>query len=170
MSRRSAAVGVLVGSAVVALAAGAYGLGAARSGGESRDRQELVAERGASVMPFDLDQTTHVFATRPTGGIQTVSADDRDDAEQVALIRMHLREEAAAFRRGEFVDPAAIHGMAMPGLAVLRARYRELEVVYEDAPAGGRIVYASDRPELVQALHEWFDAQLMDHGDDARDG
>jgi hypothetical protein len=154
---------------VVALAAGAYALGA-RSGGEARDRQELVAERGATVMPFDLDQTTHVFAKRPTGGVQTVSADDPGDAEEVALIRTHLRKEAAAFRRGEFADPAAIHGMEMPGLAVLRVRYGELQVEYEDAAAGGRIVYASDRPELVRALHEWFDAQLMDHGDDARDG
>jgi hypothetical protein len=121
-------------------------------------------------MPFDLDRTTHVFAKGQTGGIQTVTADDPDDAEQVALIRSHLREEAAAFGRGEFVDPAAIHGMAMPGLAVLRARSGDVDIVYEDASAGARIVYTSGDAELVRALHEWFDAQLMDHGDDARDG
>jgi hypothetical protein len=170
MSVRRAGLVALAAVAAVALGAGAYALGAGRAEDEAGDRQELVAERGAAVMPFDLDRTTHVFAKGPTGGIQTVTADDPDDAEQIALIRSHLREEAAAFGRGEFADPAAIHGMAMPGLAVLRARYGDVDIVYEDAPAGARIVYASDDAELVRALHEWFDAQLMDHGDDASDG
>ena len=34
----------------------------------------------------------------------------------------------------------------------------------------GEIVYRSDEPRLVAALHQWFDAQLSDHGHDAMAG
>jgi hypothetical protein len=36
--------------------------------------QAKVAARGAEVMPFDLDRTTHVFTKLPDGGVQTVTA------------------------------------------------------------------------------------------------
>ena len=129
-------------------------------------RQEEVAERGAEVMPFDLDRTTHRFEARPWGGIQTVVA-DAPDAEQVALVRAHLREEAARFSRGDFDDPMAIHGMEMPGLAQLRAGADRFEIGYADVPTGARLTYRTGEPELVPVLHAWFDAQLSDHGSHA---
>ncbi len=130
-------------------------------------RQERVAEKGARVMPFDLEATTHVYEKTGNGGVQKVVADDPDDAENVAAIREHLREEADAFGRGEFSDPASIHGGDMPGLAELEAGAGRVEVRYEDLPDGAQIVLESEDPELVAAVHEWFDAQLSDHGDDA---
>jgi hypothetical protein len=149
---------------------GAYALADGASGSDVAARQALVAERGAEVMPFDLERTTHVFAARSDGGVQTVVADEAGDEAEVGRIRGHLREEAAAFRRGEFDDPAAIHGMEMPGLAELRAGYERIAIRYEDVPRGGRIRYSTEDPELVRALQAWFGAQLMDHGDDAREG
>jgi hypothetical protein len=148
---------------------GAYALHA--RGGDSglAERQALIAKRSALVMPFDLNRTTHVFAPRPDGGVQTVVA-NRQEQMEIASIRRHLREEAAAFRRGRFDDPAKIHGMAMPGLAELRAGFSRIRIRYEDVPAGGRIRYSTADPELAQALHRWFDAQLMDHGSHAHSG
>ncbi len=35
-----------------------------------------VAKRGAKVMPFDLEQTTHVFTKTEKGGLQLVIAKD----------------------------------------------------------------------------------------------
>jgi hypothetical protein len=35
------------------------------------------------MMPFDLEETTHIFEERETGGVQVVT-DDPNDAEQVA--------------------------------------------------------------------------------------
>ncbi len=67
-------------------------------------RQEEIAEKGGQVMPFDLEKTTHVFEKTQTGGVQKVVADDPNDAEQITLIREHLEEEAAAFRRGDLSD------------------------------------------------------------------
>lgn len=133
-------------------------------------RHERVAEKGSAVMPFDLEATTHVFEKTGNGGVQKVVADDPGDARNVAAIREHLREEAAAFSRGEFSDPASIHGEDMPGLSELEAGADRIEVSYEELPDGARIVLESDDPGLVGAVHEWFDAQLSDHGDDAEEG
>ncbi|MEX0985267.1 MAG: aspartate carbamoyltransferase [Actinomycetota bacterium] len=128
-------------------------------------RQDVVAERGAVVMPFDLEATTHVFDATGSGGIQTVLADDPTNAAQIAFVRGHLVEEAGRFQAGDFGDPATIHGHEMPGLEVLESSVGSLTVSYREVPAGGEITYLSAEPEVVQALHDWFAAQVSDHGE-----
>jgi hypothetical protein len=132
-------------------------------------RQEQVAARGASVMPFDLDATTHVFQAQLDGGLQQVVAKDRADGEQIALIRQHLEHEAAKFARGDFADPAAIHGEEMPGLAALRESAGRIDVAYSELADGAQLRYTTSDPALVTALHQWFAAQLSDHGSHATD-
>ena len=83
------------------------------------------------------------------------------------MIRAHLRKEAIRFAAGNFTDPMAIHGMKMPGLGALRRGAVQVHVEYASITSGARIVYATSEPRLVTALHDWFDAQLMDHGSDA---
>jgi hypothetical protein len=107
---------------------------------QQRERQAVVAERGANVMPFDLDRTTHIFQNRTDGGLQQVVADDLSDAAQIALIRTHLQEEAAKFERGDFGDPASIHGQMMPGLSALRQGYAQITVIYPPPEARGLLV------------------------------
>ena len=131
------------------------------------ERQAEVAARGAGIMPFDLDRSTHVFATTDEGGVQTVRSDD-GDAEQVELIRAHLREEAVRFARGDFHDPAMIHGAEMPGLHTLVMGTDRLTVEYRDVERGGEIRYSSADPDLIITIHEWFAAQLSDHGEHAQ--
>jgi hypothetical protein len=133
-------------------------------------QQEEVAEKGAEVMPFDLEETTHIFEKTQTGGVQKVVADDPSGSEQVALIHEHLEEEAAAFRRGDLSDPSEIHGEQMPGLKELEAGAKEMDIRYSDLPDGAKIEYETDDPALVAALHDWFDAQVSDHGNHAEDG
>lgn len=132
-------------------------------------RQAIVAERGAQVMPFDLNRSTHVFATELSGGTQTVMSDD-GDAGQVALIRQHLQAEANAFARGEYASPTRVHGGDMPGVADLSRSARHMSVTYEAIDRGARIRYTSARPEVVAAIHRWFAAQLSDRGAHAHDG
>jgi hypothetical protein len=138
-------------------------------GGEGT-REQAVAERGAPVMGFDLDRTTHRFTPTPTGGIQTVIADDPDDDAQIAIIRDHLQHEAARFRRGDFDDPIQIHGNDMPGIAILRRAQERLDVTFAVVEAGATITYESDDANVVAAVHEWFEAQLRDHGAHAEQG
>ncbi len=121
---------------------------------------------GAGVMPFDLNRSLHVFTPMPSGGTQAVLSLDGDGG-QVELIRTHLRIEAAAFARGDYADPAAIHGTTMPGLATLGAGSGRVRVTFEPIPQGALIRFATTDPVLVTALHQWFKAQVRDHGGDA---
>ena len=161
------AVVAVAGAAAVALVAG----GSPQDvGDEGTDRQEAVAERGKSVMPFDLEQTTHRFTPTKTGGVQDVVADRSGDEEQIRLIRAHLREEGEAFGRGDFADPARIHGTGMPGLAALEEGHDRIDVRYENRPDGATLTYVTQDPVLVDALHDWFEAQIGDHGGHAETG
>lgn len=162
---------LLVVAVVATLGAGCTSAGDDRARPSSSiDRQAEVAGRGASVMPFDLDRTTHHFAKTDTGGVQTVVADDPADAAQIRLIQQHLSHEADQFRRGAFTDPARIHGGDMPGLAALRDSAGEITIDYAATDDGARITYRTTDTALVAALHAWFDAQVGDHGHHATAG
>lgn len=130
----------------------------------AQTRQEEVAVRGAKVMPFDLEQTTHVFQKLDDGGLQKVVVKDPSNKKQIALIQAHLTEESARFRKGDFSDPAKIHGENMPGLAELKAGAGKIDVVYAPLPDGAQIRYTTKDSTLLMAIHHWFDAQLSDHG------
>lgn len=134
------------------------------------DRQAEVAARGQQVMPFDLDRTTHRFTKSATGGVQTVTADDPADAQQIRLIREHLTEEATGFSKGDYGDPASIHGGEMPGLRELEQGYSRIGIRYAETSAGAQVTYTTSESSLVNALHAWFDAQVSDHGQHAEHG
>jgi hypothetical protein len=142
-------------------------LGGTASGSEGSStaaRQAEVTARGAQVMPFDLEQTLHIFQLLDDGGLQTVTAKDPANREQITLIQAHLQEEAAKFQRGDFSDPAKIHGEEMPGLAALKAGAGQIEIQYLPLPDGAQIRYTTKDPTLVMAIHHWFMAQRADHG------
>lgn len=114
-------------------------------------------------MPFDMNRTMHMFTPTASGGVQSVVSSD-GDPHRIALIRSHLRKEAQAFARGNFSDPASIHGMTMPGLARLNAGARHIAVRYAETANGARITYTMSDPTLIAAIHDWFAAQVSDHG------
>lgn len=130
-------------------------------------RQEVVATRGAAVMPFDLNKTHHIFEQSADGGMESVVVLDAADTAQIELIRAHLAHEATRFAAGDFSDPTAIHGTAMPGVAALSAAGARLTIAYADLPAGARITYASEDRAVIGAIHDWFNAQVTDHGQHA---
>ena len=84
-------------------------------------RQAEVARRGADVMPFDLQATTHTFTKTADGGTQRVTAKNSADSRQVDLVRAHLHDIQARFLKGDFSGSVHIQGEAMPGLAQLKA-------------------------------------------------
>lgn len=127
-------------------------------------RQETVATRGAVVMPFDLDKTHHVFDQRPDGGIESVVALDAKDSASIEQIRTHLQGEAKKFAVGDFSDPVTIHDANMPGVAALSAAASRLVVKYAELPGGASITFSSEDRVVVAAVHDWFAAQVSDHG------
>lgn len=134
-------------------------------------RQAEVARLGADVMPFSLSATTHVFTKTADGGTQRVVAKNANDAKQVALVRTHLHAIRAEFLEGDFSGPSHIHGEDMPGLAQLKAaKPGQVAIAYKDVKGGAELRYRTSDAKLVSALHDWFEAQLSDHGADAMAG
>jgi hypothetical protein len=161
-----------VGSALVAgvvLFTSGYALASHHMNG-GMDHQAMIEANGAEVMPFDQNKTTHIFQTTGVGGVESVVAKDAQDHQQIGLIRTHLQEEATKFTDGDYEDPARIHGMDMPGLKELEVGYNQVQVLYADLSNGGSITYTSSDPVLVEAIHAWFDRQLLDHGAHATGG
>lgn len=152
------------------------GLGQSAAGDDTAQdatvqRQSEVAQRGAQVMPFSLSSTTHIFTKTESGGLQQVIARNPQDTDQIAMIRTHLSKIADQFRHGDFSGPTETHGPRMPGLAKLKAaKPGQISVRYGELPNGAQIEYSTKSETLVAALHDWFDAQLSDHGADAMAG
>lgn len=132
---------------------------AARAGNSQRN---MVMEHGAQVMPFDQKQAMHMFLPSATGGVVEIVVHDMD-ATQIALVRSHLLQEAAMFTRGDYSDPAYIHGKTMPGLARLESAASRVSVRYFETPTGAAITLASADQDLVAAIHQWLVAQQRDH-------
>lgn len=131
-------------------------------------RQAMIHDKGSVVMPFNLSTTTHVFNDTRVGGVQRITVDKDGDEEDIPKIRSHLQEIAGEFDKGNFSDPAMLHGDSMSGLTTLQNRHETLNVTYREIEGGAQITYVSQDEVVVDALHDWFDAQLRDHGPDAR--
>jgi hypothetical protein len=135
---------------------------------QDADRQAEVEGRGAEVMPFSLAKTQHQFTKTESGGIQRVISLDPKNQEQIRLIRQHLKQMAENFKRGDYTGPESIHGPDMPALAEMRsARHGSLQITYLAEPSGASLTFHANNARLIKAIHEWFDAQVQDHGHDA---
>ncbi|MGD8325254.1 MAG: hypothetical protein PVF50_12890 [Gammaproteobacteria bacterium] len=138
------------------------------SAGSAQTTQEQVHRMAHTVMPFEMSETIHIFRMTESGGVQTVVVRDARAADQISFIQQHLRHESERFQRGDYSDPAALHGTDMPGLSELRAGASSVEVSYTDLPMGGEIRFETTDLHLLTAIHRWFGAQLSEHGADAR--
>jgi hypothetical protein len=133
----------------------------------AQTKQEHVHHQGHGVMPFDLAKTTHIFRMTDSGGVERVIVKDATEKDQVPLIQQHLRHEAEAFQRGDYSDPALLHGANMPGLKDLQAGAARIKVSYSALPTGAEITFETKDLHLLTAIHRWFGAQLSEHGADA---
>jgi len=137
--------------------------------GADAQRQADVAQRGADVMPFNLNATTHVFQKTADGGTLQLVVKDVSDTKQIEMVRAHLRMMQGRFQERDFSGPAHIHGADMPGLAKLKgAKPGGYIVSYQDTDNGARLHFKATDADLVSAIHTWFEAQMADHGADAR--
>ena len=159
MTHRFCLTLALAGSAVLAASVPAF----------AQTAQEHVHHMSQEVMPFDLSISFHVFRMTESGGVQRVVLRDPQGgrADQVSLIRQHLQHEAKEFQRGNFSDPATLHGAAMPGLKELQAGSSKIKVTYSELPTGAQITFESSDVHALTAIHRWFGAQLSEHGTDA---
>jgi hypothetical protein len=93
------------------------------------------------------------------------------DSRQVQLVRAHLQTIQADFLKGDFTGPSHVHGNEMPGLADLKeAQAGQIAIDYAEVVGGAQLTYRISDPKVVAVLHQWFNAQLSDHGSDAMAG
>jgi hypothetical protein len=135
---------------------------------QAQSAQDHVHQRAHGVMPFEVSKTVHYFKMTESGGVQRVVAKDPGALDQVALIQQHLQHEAVSFQRGDFSDPATLHGADMPGLKELQFGASNIKVSYASLPEGAQITFETTELRLLTALHRWFGAQLSEHCADAK--
>jgi hypothetical protein len=113
-------------------------------------------------MGVDQYTSSHKFDALPDGGrIELVR--DTDDSAGVAQIRLHIREIAHAFSKGDFSTPALVHMQAVPGTRVMTAKRALITYVQGDLPRGAELrIRTSDR-EALRAIHEFMAFQRGEH-------
>lgn len=163
---RLALVALVFPCLVAAACAGAGARGTAtadrRAAAATDPRFAGVQARGATVMGVDQFTATHLFTPTPDGGLIELQRDTTDDAD-IAQVRQHMREIAAAFTRGDFSMPGMVHAMTVPGTPVMAARRDRITYLAEDLPRGAQVrIRTTDRTALA-AIHEFLAFQRQDH-------
>ncbi len=104
----------------------------------AQTRQEEVAKRGPQrSCPLTSNKRAMCFRNLMMAVSRKVVAKDASNKKQIVLIQAHLKAESEKFRKGDFSDPAKIHGEDMPGLAELKTGARKIDVRYTALPDGG---------------------------------
>jgi hypothetical protein len=132
------------------------------------DPHAQMVTRGAQVMGFDQEKTTHHFLLFADGGAIDVSANDKNDGREEMMatrdaIREHLPHIARMFGDGDFSNPMLIHGSNVPGTKELAALKARVKYVYMDTQRGGRVDITTTDPAALAALHTFLRFQIADH-------
>jgi hypothetical protein len=131
-------------------------------------RQHMIHDESPLVMPFDMNKVIHYFIKNDSGGVLTIKVKKKMDSAQAPLIQSHLKKECTLFSNADFRDPKALHGMNMPGLKILTESKGKYNVKYKKLSDGAQLIFTSKDSVIINAIHLWFDAQLRDHGTDAK--
>jgi hypothetical protein len=119
--------------------------------------------RGALVMGFDQDKTTHHFLLTSDGGIIEVGVNDPSDIVSRDAIRSHLKDIARGFARGDFTMPFATHNEVPPGVKAIQQRAGSITFRYEDTAGGGRVVIRTADRQARTAIQEFLRYQIREH-------
>lgn len=119
--------------------------------------------RGAEVMGFDQDKTTHHFYLYEDGGAIDVSVKDAADAKNRDAIRSHLPHIAMMFGQGNFSAPMMVHATDVPGTKALAANKDKVSFTYRETPNGGRVDIVTTDAATLKAAHDFMRFQIADH-------
>ena len=119
--------------------------------------------RGAEVMGFDQQKTTHHFYLYADGGAIDVSANDAADLKNRDAIRSHLPHIAMMFGLGDFSAPMMVHGIDVPGTKELTANKDKVSFTYTETAKGGRVDIVTKDAATLDAVHKFMRYQITDH-------
>jgi len=122
-----------------------------------------VDRRGAHVMGFDQNKTTHHFLLYDDGGSIDVSVKDPSDTADRDAIRSHLPHIAAMFAAGNFDAPMLVHDTNVPGTSEMATMKDRLSYRFIETPNGGRVDIQTRDPDALAAVHKFLRFQISDH-------
>jgi len=113
----------------------------------------LMKKSGPVFAPLSMKSTSHAFQKNPSGGIQQILAKDRKDKALISDIRNHLLIEAGSFGDGDYGKSKAARYLG-------KVKPAEIAITYRELPAGAAVDYVGRDAAAVDAIHQWFDAEL----------
>ena len=119
--------------------------------------------RGAHVMGFDQNKTTHHFTLTKSGGIIQVDANDPSDTASRDHIRIHLEHISKAFAQGDFTDPHEVHAETPPGIPEMKARKAKITYQFQSTPTGAKVTITTQDPKALKAIHDYLRYQIREH-------
>jgi hypothetical protein len=122
-----------------------------------------VEKHGDQAMGFSHDKTTHHFRLFADGGAIEVIANDPEDKDSLAEIRMHLGHLTSMFKSGDFSIPMFVHSQNPPGTKIMAERRDQLTYSYEDLPNGGEVRIKTQDAEALRGVHDFLRFQIEDH-------
>lgn len=122
-----------------------------------------VQRRGRTVMGVDQYTSKHVFEDLSDGGRIVLDRDDPSDTAAIRTIRVHMREIAAAFQRGNFAAPGLVHATDVPGTRVMSEKRTAITYRSSDRPAGAEVQIRTSDREAIDAIHQFLAFQRADH-------
>jgi len=126
--------------------------------------QETTDHRGAMVMGFDQDKTTHHFLLYEDGGAIDISVKDTTDVKNRDAIRAHLPHIAAMFGTGDFNAPMMVHDSRnVPGTATMAELKDKIAYRYVETARGGRVEIVTRDKNALAAVHQFLTFQIRDH-------
>jgi hypothetical protein len=121
-------------------------------------------DRGAMVMGFDQDKTSHHFYLYDDGGAIDIAVKSASDTKDRDAIRSHLPHIATMFSRGDFNAPMLVHdSSAVPGTSVLAQLKESIRYGYAETASGGRVNIVTKDSAALAALHEFLRYQIREH-------
>jgi hypothetical protein len=159
MNRRT----FLLSTALTATAAAALGAQVATTTAPTQDPHAQMNHRGAQVMGFDQDKTSHHFYLYADGGAIEVSVKDAADTTNLTAIRAHLPHIVVMFSEGNFEAPMMVHGTTVPGTPEMKAVKGAITWKYEEQAKGGRVTITSADAGALKAIHTFLRYQITDH-------
>jgi hypothetical protein len=130
----------------------------------TQDPHAGMNQRGAMVMGFDQEKTTHHFYLYEDGGAIDVSVKDTADTTNRDAIRAHLPHIAMLFGQGNFEAPMMVHDSKnVPGTAELARLKEKIAYKYKETPKGGRVDIVTTDPAALNAVHDFMKFQIADH-------
>ena len=116
---------------------------------------EKSADPGST---YDPSAGTVTYVQTENGGVQRVTANESGDAKQIGLIRSSLQRLADNFTEQDFPAAAAGGRTDTSALAtLLSAPPGAVRTRFVEIRGGGEVRFTSDNPQLVSAVHRWFE-------------